>query len=321
MKAITYDRFGGPEVLRYGDAPTPSCHPRGVVIRVAAVSIEGGDLLDRSGNFAPSSDEPRVIGRQAAGTVAEVGVEAAGFAVGDRVVAVRPNGSHAEFFAAPARTTWRVPDGLDLLTAATIPIPFATAYEALTHYGGLAPGETVVIQAGAGAVGMAAVQIARSLGAARILATASSDSRMARLAALGATGTISSTREDLVAEVRRLAADAGADLVVDAVGGSALQASLEVLGRGGRLVALGQASRAAPRLDLAHLYNVGATVRGLKLDIASDRVRGVVTALLQACADGAYQVGVGQTFPLSEAAAAHAHAESRAAVGRTVLTP
>ena len=321
MRAVVYDRHGGPDVLRIEDVPEPVCHRKGVLIRVEAISIEGGDLLDRSGNFAPLGAGPRVLGRQAAGEIVEVGAEVEGFEIGQRAVAVRPQGSHAALFAAPIRTTWAIPGGLSTIQAAAVPIAFGTAHEALFHYARMEPGEVVLVQAGAGGVGIAAIQIARRNGAGLILATGSSDERLARLKALGLDHAINYRDTDVAAEVMRLTGGKGADIVIDTVGGDTLQGSLMAMARGGRLVASGQASRARVVLDLANLYAMGVTLLGLKLDIASQRVHEAVAQLLEACGQGHYQVAVDRTFAMEEVAAAHAYIESRKAFGRVVLIP
>ena len=321
MKAVVYDRHGGPEVLRYETVPDPVCHPKGVLIRVEAISIEGGDLLDRSGNFAPLGSEPLVMGRQAAGRIIEVADQVEGLEVGQRVVAVRPNGSNAEFFAAPARTVWPVPDRLDLIRAATVPIAFGTAHEALFHYAQLQRGETVLVHGGGGAVGQAAIQFARRHGAGLIIATGSDSARLASLDGLGLDQALNHQACDVAAEVLRLTDGPGAPVIVDAIGGPMMQALLSAAGRGGRIIAVGQASRQPVVVSLADLYRMGLTLKGLKLDIASSRVHAAITAALNGCAAGDYVVAVDRTYPLSEAAAAHRHIESRRAAGRTVLLP
>lgn len=321
MRAVTYIRHGGPEVLTVEDVPLPACHRKGILIEVEAISVEGGDLLDRSGNFVPLGPPPNILGRQAAGRVIEVGAEVSGIAVGQRVVAVRPNGSHAEYFAAPAKTAWLIPDELDSVHAAAIPIAFGTAHDALTYYAGLVGGETVLIQGGTGGVALAAIQLARLLGARLIVATGSSDSRLAQLTPFGLDVGINYRTTDVVSKAMELTEGKGFDIVLDMVGGDTMQSSLLSLGRGGRLVAVGQASRAPLQVDLANVYNKGLRVSGLKLDIASDRLRAAIDWLLQACATGRLKPVIDRSFALDEAAAAHAHVESRNAFGRVILLP
>lgn len=319
MKAVTYAAHGGPEVLAWRDVAMPDCHPKGVLIEVHAVSVEGGDLLDRSGNFAPLADHPLILGRQAAGVIVALGAEVEGLNVGQRVVGVRPNGSHAQFFAPPARTTWPIPASLSLVDAAALPIAFATAFEALHHYARLSQGETVLIHGASGGVGVAAVQLARLGSAGVVLATSTSDTRLDRLSTLGADHLINCGRTDVREAVMEITRGRGVDVLVDMVGGRGMQASLQCMARNGRLVAVGQASRSRAKVDLSHLYSNGVTLCGLKLDIVSPRVRDAVFTLLHKAADRELKVMVDRTFPLSQAAEAHAYVESRQAFGRVVL--
>src|SRR5512143_2584522 len=179
MKAAVYYENGAPDVFRYENAPDPQCHPKGVVIRVEAVSIEGGDTLNRLRGALVT--KPHVVGYQAAGEVVEVGPEVTNLKVGDKVVTTGAYGSHAELRAVAARAAWKIPQGLDLKLAACVPIPFGTAHECLFEFGRMKKGEVVLVQAGASGVGIAAIQLAARAGASIVLATASSDARLERL--------------------------------------------------------------------------------------------------------------------------------------------
>lgn len=165
MKAAVYYENGPPNVLRYEDVADPICVPGTIQIQVEAVSIEGGDTLNRGrGNLATV---PHIVGYQAAGTVTEVGEGVTGFKPGQRVTTVNMHGSHAEKRVVFAQTAWVIPDSMDIKTAAAIPVPFGTAHDCLFEFGKLQKGETVLIQAGAGAVGLAAIQMAKRAGATR----------------------------------------------------------------------------------------------------------------------------------------------------------
>src|SRR5690606_22917276 len=164
---------------------------------------------------------PPVVGYQSAGTVEAVGDGVTSMTVGDRVVTVGVDGSHAELRVVPEGFTWRIPDALSTDDAATVPVPFGTAHDALFEFGRLTDGETVLVQAGAGGVGVAAIQLAKRAGA-RVLTTASSPAKLARLAELGADAGIDYSEQDTVTEVLRLTDGRGVDLVVDNVGGSAI---------------------------------------------------------------------------------------------------
>src|SRR5437763_2205176 len=182
MKAAVYYETGPPEVFRCEDVPDPAVSPGGVVIDVEAISIEGGDTLNRAGGEMASV--PHSVGYQCAGTIAEVGEGVDDRHVGQRVVATMMWGSHAEKVAVPALITWPIPDGADIVACACVPVAFGTADDCLFEFGHLTDGETVLIQAGAGGVGVAAIPLAKRAGA-RVLATAPSDDRLARLKDLG----------------------------------------------------------------------------------------------------------------------------------------
>src|SRR5262249_13242083 len=168
--------------LKYEDVPDPDCHPKGVVIRVEAVSIEGGDTLNRSGG--PLVTKPHIVGYQAAGEIVEVGSEVTNLKVGQKVATSNAFGSHAQLRSVPARACWTVPDGFDVKLASVIPVAFGTADDCLFEFGHLKAGETVLVQAGASGVGTAAIQLAKRAGA-TVLATASSDERLEKLRPLG----------------------------------------------------------------------------------------------------------------------------------------
>ena len=320
MKAAVYYETGAPDVFRYEDVPDPVCHPQGVVIRVEAVSIEGGDTLNRGGGQMAGS--PHIVGYQAAGEIVEVGAEVIHLKIGTRVVTVNAFGSHAELRAVPARNAWPIPDGFDIQKASAIPVPFGTAHECLFGAGRLKAGETVLVQAGAGAVGIAAIQLARKAGA-TVLASASSDERLERLKAFGMDHGINYRRDDLVEQVMKLTGGKGVDLVVDPVGGATLQGSLGVLGYRGRISLVGNAGREPMKVDVSSLMGGNRSLTGVFLgaEIMTDRVHDLIQDLIDQAARGELEVVIDRTFPLSEAAAAHAYIESRQAVGRVLLIP
>src|SRR6267142_968241 len=201
MKAAVIHENGAPDVLRYEDVPDPECPDGCVVIDVEAISIEGGDLLARAGSPPPSV--PHVVGYLAAGTIVEVGAGAADRAVGDRVVTLNMAGSHASKRAVPAMSTWPIPDGLDAAPAACVPVAFGTAQECLFTAGNLEAGQTTLIHAGAGGLGMAAIQLAKQAGA-TVISTASSDEKLERLREFGLDHAINYTSEDFVERARAL---------------------------------------------------------------------------------------------------------------------
>lgn len=320
MKAAVLHETGSPEVLRYEDVPDPEVHPRGVLVEVEAISIEGGDTLHRL--RGPLPRVPHVVGYQCAGTIREVGAEVEDRHEGQRVVATMPHGSHAELASVPAGSTWPIPDALTTQTAACVPIPFGTAHDCLFEFGHLAAGETVLVQAGAGGVGLAAIQLAARAGA-TVLATASSDDKLARLADHGLDHGINYATSDVAAEARRLTDDRGVDLVVDSVG-TTLPGSIQALAYRGRISYVGNAGRDSTRIDVAPLMARNLRLQGVFLGgelAAGDRARHMIAGLIDDVAAGELTVVIDRTFPLAEAAAAHAYLEDRRAFGRVVLLP
>ncbi|MBX3024358.1 zinc-binding dehydrogenase [bacterium] len=322
MKAAVYYDTGAPDVLRYEDVPDPVCGPGMVLIEVRAVSIEGGDTLNRAGGDL--AGRPHIVGYQCGGVVRAVGEGARDRAVGQIVVAVMPHGSHAELVAVPAATTWVVPDGLDVRAAACVPIPFGTADDCLFEFGRLRAGETALIHAGASGVGIAAIQLAKRAGA-TVLATASSQVKLERLKPLGLDQGINYREEDFVARVRALTGGAGADVIVDSIGGHTLEGSIEALAYRGRIAYVGSAGRDAHRPNLDALRPGNKTIVGIflgaELVLQHARVHGMIARHLADLARGALQVIIDREYPLRDAAAAHAYIESRQAIGRVLLIP
>jgi NADPH2:quinone reductase len=322
VKAAVIYENGGPDVLRYEDVPDPECPEGCVLIDVEAISIEGGDLLARAGSPPPSV--PHIIGYLAAGSVAEVGAGIEDRAIGDRVVTLNAAGSHASKRVTPALSTWPIPAGLDAAPAACIPVAFGTAQECLFTAGHLEAGQTVLVHAGAGGVGMAAIQLAKQAGA-TVISTASEDSKLERLKELGLDHGINYAKESFVARTRELTGGRGADLILDSVGGEKLVDSIGALAYRGTLVSVGIAGRSGSSVEARQLWDQNNTLRGVFLGGAFlaeyPRVHAMIAGLIDRVAAGALRVEIDRTFPLAEAAAAHAYIESRKAFGRVVMRP
>lgn len=320
MKAAVYHRTGPPDVFSYEDVADPMCGSGDVLVAVEAVSIEGGDVLNRAGGEMPTT--PHIVGYQCAGTIRETGERVTDREVGQRVVCVMAHGSHAELVAVPSLATWVTPDGMDVREAACIPIPFGTADDCLFEFGGLREGQTVLIQAGAGGVGLAAIQLAKRAGA-TVLATASSDDKLERLREFGLDHPINYVDTDFVAEAQRLTGGRGVDLVVDSVG-STLEGSIAALTYRGRVTLVGNAGRGRGPIDPGLLMGQNLTLVGVFLGaelFAGTRAREMIGRHIVDVASGELRVVIDREFPLSDAAAAHAYIESRQAFGRVLLIP
>jgi len=322
VKAAVIYENGGPEVLRYEEVPDPDCPDGCVLIDVEAVSIEGGDVLARARTQPPSV--PHVVGYLAAGTVVAVGPGVEAPSPGDRVVTLSWAGSHASKRIAPVISTWPIPAGLDAARAACVPVAFGTAQECLFTAGGLQAGQTVLIHAGAGGVGMAAIQLAKQAGA-TVISTASSEDKLERLTEFGLDHGINYARENFAERARELTGGRGVDLIVDSVGGQTLVHGVGALAYRGTLISVGLAGRAGSNIEARELWEKNNTLRGVGLGTAlaaePQRINAMVADLLARVASGELRVEIDRTFPLAEAAAAHAYIESRRAFGRVVLTP
>ena len=321
MKAAVIQHNGGPEVLSYEDVPDPVCADDGIVIDVETVSIEGGDLLARL--MTPPSGPSHVVGYIAAGTVHAIGKLVKGRTLGERVVTLAANGSHATQRAAAAAMAWPIPAGLSTQDAACVPVAFGTAHDCLFNAGNLQKGQTVLVHAGAGGVGMAAIQLAHRAGA-TVIATASSSEKLERLKAFGLDHGINYVEQDFVAEVQRLTGKRGVDVVVDSVGGRTLVDSVKVLGWRGRLVSVGIAGRGGSAVNAFSLWARNNTLHGVLfatcLQAEYPRAYALVADCLARVASGELKVEIARVFPLAEAAQAHAYIEGRHAFGRVVMT-
>jgi NADPH2:quinone reductase len=242
--------------------------------------------------------------------------------VGQKVTTVFGAGSHAALRAVPARNAWPVPAGFDIKLASAIPVPFGTADDCLFEFGHLKAGETVLVQAGASGVGVAAIQLAKRAGA-TVLATASSNERLERLKPLGMDHGINYRTDNVVKAVMKLTDRKGVNLVVDPVGGETLQSSILSLAYRGRLSMVGAAGREAMTVDVSSLMAGNRSLTGVFLgaEIGTDRAHNMIQRLVNEAARGEFKVVIDRTFPLSQAAAAHAYIESRQAVGRVLLIP
>src|SRR3954462_2257417 len=322
MKAAVIYENGGPDALRYEDLPDPDCPDGFVVVDVEAISIEGGDLLHRAGGELLSV--PHVVGYLAAGTISAVGAGVEDRAVGERVVTLNAAGSHASKRSVPALSTWPIPDGLDAVRAACIPVAYGTAHECLFTAGSLEAGQTVLIHAGAGGVGMAAIQLAKQAGA-TVISTASRDDKLERLKELGLHHGINYASENFAERTRELTDGRGADVILDSVGGQNLVDSIDALAYRGTLVSVGVAGRGGSGVEAQALWAKNNTLRGVFLGGAMmaelPRIHAMIADLFERVASGAVRVEIDRTFPLAEAAAAHAYIESRQAFGRVVMAP
>ncbi|MDY0973868.1 NAD(P)H-quinone oxidoreductase [Massilia sp. CFBP9012] len=325
MKAIVFDQFGAPDVLRIGEAPEPVLRPHDLLVRTRAAGVNRADLTHRRGGYGrPDFGDSTIMGLEIAGDVIAVGADVRGHAIGDRIMGIVGGGAYAEVARIDYRMAMPVPDSFDYVQAAAITEVFVTAHEALIHLGKLQPGETVLVHAGAGGVGGAAVQLAHALGA-RVLATARGASH-ALVRRLGADHAIDYENEDFGDVVARLTDNRGVDLILDFIGAPYFERNVNALGFAGRLVQIGimggveDAKIPLERLLYRHLQIFGTVMKSRTQQVKwgmSERFR---ERWLPAFASGELAPVIDRTFPLAEAALAHQRMEAGLNVGKIVLT-
>lgn len=320
MKASVYYENGPPSVLRYEDVPDPDVGPGDVLIEVQAISVEGGDILGRKRR--PLTSTPYIVGYQAAGVVRSVGAEVTNVRPGQRVAAFNWYGSHAALFCVPTHFVYPIPDELTIVDAVAIPVTFGTADYALFEFPRLKAGETVLIQGGAGGVGLAAVQLAKQAGA-RVIATASSDERLARLAGFGMDEGINYRTQDIADETMRLTDGQGAEVVVDLAGGTGVKSLFAAASYRGRIVMAGAASGELPSIEFSDLMFKSLSLFSVAFgrDMHLPSVHEMIARHMAAAAAGRLRMPIDRTFPLFEASAAHTHVEQGHPFGRVLLVP
>lgn len=323
MRAIDHEVTGGPEGMRLAEVADPVPGEGELLVRVHAAGVNRADVLQRLGKYPPPDGASSILGLEVAGEVAVLGEGCGRFDVGDRVMAIVPGGGYAELAAVPEVVAMPVPPGLDWAEAGAIPEAFLTAWLNLFDLGQLAPGETVIVHAGASGVGTASIQLGREAGA-HVIATAGSDAKLELCQRLGAEHVVLRHRDDFVRVAREATSGAGVDLIVDFVGAPYWKRNLEALRIGGRLVLVGFLGGSSGDIDLAPLLRKSLTVRsttlrGTSLARKAQLVRDFTERALPMFATGRLHPVVDRTFSFAEAAAAHRHMESNFTRGKLVL--
>ncbi|WP_425830834.1 quinone oxidoreductase family protein [Streptomyces fractus] len=318
MRAVRFEEYGGPEVLRAADVAVPEPGPGQVSIDVAYTGVNFADLKARSEGYRVEA-LPHVPGLEASGRIRALGAGVTGLAVGQEVAALTASGAYAEVALADAVTTFPLPAGLSLRTAATLPTVLPTAYALLHSVGRLRAGESVLVQGAAGGVGTVAGQLARAAGAGRVIGVVSSEAKAAYAKRYGYDAVVSA--DEFGAAVRDLTDGRGVDLALDPVGGETLRQTREALAVFGRLVSFGNASSApAWQVGQDELYPTALSVGGFSiLGLAR-----TAPAELRALAERAFAVPdielpVTAEFPLTDAAEAHRLMGSRTSTGKLLL--
>ncbi len=341
MKAVQFQQHGGPDVLKYVDAPEPVIRPGEVLVRVRACALNRLDLWVRQGLPNVPIPLPHIPGSDVAGEIAQAGAEVATVRVGQKVVLAPGvtcgkcaaclagldnrcrqftnlgymiDGGCAEFVRAPEVNCLPYPENLSFEEAAAVPLVFQTAWHMLVARAELRPGEDVLVLGAGSGVGSAAIQVAKFFGA-QVIATAGTDAKLARARELGADHTINHKSQKIRDEVRRITNKRGVDVVFEHVGTATWDDSLASLAASGRLVTCGATTGYDAKVDLRFLFSRQLSLLGSYMGTKND-----LRTVMKLVAAGRLKPIVDRVFPLADAAAAHVYLESGAQFGKVVLT-
>ncbi|MFN8533590.1 MAG: zinc-binding dehydrogenase [Dehalococcoidia bacterium] len=330
MKAVLVDRYGGPEVMRWGEVERPEAGPGEVLVRVFAAGVNQADLTARANRypertpvpgiyFYPFRSLPAVPGIEAAGTVEAVGPGVTRWKVGDRICGITGTGAYAEYARMLDWVAMPIPEGVDFVQAASIPVAFLTAWLAICELMRVRRGETLLIHAVGAGVGQAMVQLGTLIGA-RVLGTEIAQDKLERAATLGMVAGCNSRDQDFVAWVLDQTGGRGVDAIVDTLGGPVFAGSLRALALNGRVVPLSVTLGPTPEIELGQIIGKHLTVSGMSMAavLTPDRIRrftqevlSTIPALLQPVVDRA--------FPVSDAPESHRYLAAGAHFGKVVL--
>jgi NADPH:quinone reductase len=322
MKAIRVEHVGGPEVMKLVDVPAPQAKAAEAIVRVNVAGVNSIDAQFRDGRLR--TPLPFLPGQEGAGVVTEIGPQVKALKVGDRVAWSGTLGSYAECVAVPEEHLVPVPQAISDEQATAAMVHGLTAHYLVNDAHKLKPGETALVHAAAGGVGLLVVQLAHAIGA-RVIGTASSDDKAQLARDAGAEEVIVFTKQDFEAEVKRLTNGKGVDVVYDGVGKATFEKNLNVMRLRGMLVLYGMSSGAVPPVDPAKLSEKGslyiARTTLAHFTATREELLARTSALFAMIADGKFHLRVAKKYPLAEAAQAHRDLESRQLTGKLLLVP
>jgi NADPH2:quinone reductase len=327
MKAIEITAFGAPEVLRQCERAMPVPGTGELLIRVAASGVNRPDVLQRTGHYPVPPGASDIPGLEVAGTIEQGDEEAlarSGYQLGDHVCALVAGGGYAEYCVAPVGQCLPVPRGWSDVQAASLPETVFTVWSNVFDRGRLQSGETLLVQGGSSGIGVTAIQLAKAMGA-RVMVTAGSDEKCAACLALGADHAINYRTHDFAAEVKRLTAGQGVNVILDMVAGNYVAKEIECLSEDGRLVIIGVQGGVKSEINAGLVLRRRLTVTGSTL---RPRPIAFKEAIAQACRkqvwplieNGSIKPVIHSTFAAADAGQAHALMESNAHIGKIVLT-
>ena len=339
MRAVWITKAGGPAALEVRETADPEPGPGQVRVRVHAAGLNFAEVMAAQGLYPDAPKPPCVVGYEVAGIVDALGANTTGPAVGSRVLALTRFGGHADVVCVPGEQVLPIPDAMSFEDAAAIPVNYLTAYHMLFRVASIRPGERVLVHMAAGGVGIAALQLCRTVGDIEVFGTASA-AKHETLRAEGCAHPIDYRTADYAAEVRRLTGGEGVDIVLDPLGGNDWRKGMKLLRPCGRLVAFGFANMTSgqrrrpahmaaqiagvPLLTPLQLMNHNRTISGVNIGHLWGQVtllREEIQAILVLWEQGVVKPRIDATYPFTEAAAAHRRILQRQNIGKVLLTP
>jgi putative PIG3 family NAD(P)H quinone oxidoreductase len=323
MTAIGIKAPGGPETLVPEERPVPAPGDGEILIKVAAAGVNRPDVMQRKGLYPPPKGAPDIPGLEIAGEVVATGSGATRWKSGDKVMALVIGGGYAQYCLAHESHALPVPADYPMAQAGAIPETFFTVWHNVFERGGLKSGETFLVHGGSSGIGTTAIQLAKAFGA-RVFTTAGSEEKCEACRKLGADVAINYRSEDFVAMIKDKTAGAGADVILDMVGGDYIERNYEAAAVEGRIVQIAfqgnpKANVDFRRIMLKRLHHTGSTLRSRSVADKGAIARAVAEKVLPLIASGKVKPIMDSTFPLTDAAAAHARMESSAHIGKIVL--
>jgi putative PIG3 family NAD(P)H quinone oxidoreductase len=324
MTAIAIREPGGPDVLTAQRRPLPVLGDSDILIRVAAAGVNRPDLLQRAGVYPPPKGASDLPGLEVAGTVAAVGPDVSRWKVGDPVCALTNGGGYAEYAAVHESNALPVPGGLEMRQAAALPETYFTVWHNVFERGHLSEGETLLVHGGSSGIGTTAIMLGKAFGA-TVIVTAGSGEKCEACRRLGADFAIDYKLTDWLAGVKEVTGGRGADLILDMVGGPYVTRNYDAATVDGRIVQIAFLQGAKVELDLTRLMtkrltHTGSTMRPQPISAKARIARALELKVWPLLGAGSCRPVIHATFPLLEAAAAHAMLEEGAHVGKIVLT-
>lgn len=324
MTVIAIRAPGGPDVLTPESRPVPQPGAGEILLKVAAAGVNRPDVMQRMGLYPPPPGATEIPGLEIAGSVVARGTGVTRWRDGDQIMALVVGGGYAEFCLAHESHALPIPAGLSLIEAAAVPETFFTVWYNAFERGRLAQGETVLVHGGTSGIGTTAIQLAKAFGA-RVIATAGSDEKCAACRKLGADVAVNYKTADFVAATKEATGKRGADLILDIVGGDYVQRNYDAAAVEGRIVQIATQQSSTAKVDFLRmmfkrLTHTGSTLRARSVPDKAKIARAVEANILPLIRAGKVKPVIDSTFPLREAAAAHARMEDSHHIGKIVLT-